>query len=129
MTSRRAFLQAGSLGFLGVNLPQLLRAAGTQPLNGKAQSVILLWLEGGPSQIDTWDPKPSSAFKAISTNVAGIQVAELLPQDTIFLAEIIDHQELAVVHPPGNGKQHKPEWVENSQRWQTPLSPARTLGP
>lgn len=77
--SRRAFLQAGSLGFLGMNLPELLRAAETQPLKGKAQSCILLWLEGGPSQIDTWDPKPSSAFKAISTNVAGIQVSELLP--------------------------------------------------
>lgn len=79
-SSRRAFLQAGSLGFLGISLPQLLRAAETQPLKGKAQSCILLWLEGGPSQMDTWDPKPSSAFKAISTNVAGIQVSELLPQ-------------------------------------------------
>jgi hypothetical protein len=81
--SRRAFLQAGSLGYLGLNLPGLLRAAETQAppkLNGKAQSCILLWLEGGPSQVDTWDPKPNSAFKAISTNVAGIQVSELLPQ-------------------------------------------------
>jgi arylsulfatase A-like enzyme len=79
-SSRRAFLQAGSLGFLGINLPQMLRAADAQPAKGKAQSCILLWLEGGPSQMDTWDPKPSSAFKAISTNVAGIQVSELLPQ-------------------------------------------------
>lgn len=79
-SSRRAFLQAGSLGFLGINLPQMLRAAGGTGLSGKAQSCILLWLEGGPSQMDTWDPKPNSAFKAISTNVAGIQVSELLPQ-------------------------------------------------
>jgi Protein of unknown function (DUF1501) len=77
--SRRAFLQVGSLGFLGINLPQYLRAAKTEP-QGKAQACILLWLEGGPSQLDTWDPKPSSAFKPISTNVAGIQVSELLPQ-------------------------------------------------
>ena len=77
--SRRAFLQVGSLGFLGINLPQYLRAA-TTGKQGKAQSCILLWLEGGPSQLDTWDPKPSSAFKPISTNVAGIQVSELLPQ-------------------------------------------------
>jgi hypothetical protein len=97
--SRRAFLQAGSLGFLGINLPSLLRAAESQPLKGKAQSCILLWLEGGPSQIDTWDPKPSSAFKAISTNVAGIQVSELLPQ----VARRMD--KLAVVrsmHTKGN---------------------------
>ncbi|MEZ5399470.1 MAG: DUF1501 domain-containing protein [Bryobacteraceae bacterium] len=99
-SSRRAFLQAGSLGFLGVNLPGFLRAAGTQPSSkGKAQACILLWLEGGPSQMDTWDPKPSSAFKAISTNVAGIQVSELLPQ----LARRMD--KLALVrsmHTKGN---------------------------
>lgn len=77
--SRRAFLQVGSLGFLGMNLSQYLRAATTQS-GGKAQACILLWLEGGPSQIDTWDPKPGSAFKPVATNVAGIQVSELLPQ-------------------------------------------------
>lgn len=77
--SRRAFLQVGSLGFLGINLSQQLRAAGAAN-GGKAQSCILLWLEGGPSQLDTWDPKPSSAFKPISTNVAGIRISELLPQ-------------------------------------------------
>ncbi len=73
---RRQFLSAGSLGFLGLNLADLLRAKPT----GKAQSCILLWLEGGPSQVDTWDPKPNSAFQPISTNVPGIQISELLPQ-------------------------------------------------
>ena len=47
--SRRAFLQVGSLGFLGMNLTQYLRAATAQKA-GKAQACILLWLEGGPSQ-------------------------------------------------------------------------------
>jgi len=75
-SSRRQFLSAGSLGFLGLTLADLLRAKPT----GKAQSCILLWLEGGPSQIDTWDPKPNSAFQPISTNVPGIQISELLPQ-------------------------------------------------
>ena len=56
---RRNFLSAGSLGFLGLNLAGLLRA---KP-SGKAQSCILLWLEGGPSQMDTWDPKPTSSFQ------------------------------------------------------------------
>ena len=79
---RRDFLRVGSLGLLGgINLPQLLRAADAQkPANSKAQSCILLWLEGGPSQMDTWDPKPSSGFKPISTNVPGIQISELLPK-------------------------------------------------
>jgi len=79
-TGRRDFLKAGSLGFLGIHLGQFLQAASTSGSKGKAQSCILLWLEGGPSQVDTWDPKPNSAFKPISTNVAGIQVSELLPQ-------------------------------------------------
>jgi uncharacterized protein DUF1501 len=78
--SRRDFLRVGSLGFLGINLTQYLHAAATAPARGKAQACILLWLEGGPSQVDTWDPKPNSGFKAISTNVPGIQVSELLPQ-------------------------------------------------
>lgn len=75
-SSRRQFLSAGSLGFLGLTLADLLRAKPT----GKAEACILLWLEGGPSQIDTWDPKPNSAFQPISTNVPGIQISELLPQ-------------------------------------------------
>jgi len=79
-TSRRDFLSVGSLGFLGLTLSEYLQAAATKaPAQGKATSVILFWLEGGPSHIDTWDPKPNSNFKPISTNVAGIQVSELLP--------------------------------------------------
>ena len=84
--SRRDFVKVGSLGFLGMHLSQslLLQQAvaartGNAP-GGKAKSVIVIWLEGGPSQKDTFDPKPSSAFRPISTNVPGIQVSELLPQ-------------------------------------------------
>lgn len=77
---RRDFLTVGSLGFLGLQLNQYLQAAETAKPTVTAKSCILFWLEGGPSQMDTFDPKPSSAFKAISTNVPGIQVSELLPQ-------------------------------------------------
>ena len=82
---RRDFLKVGSLGFLGVHLGQFLAArhamAAAEPKpKPKAQACILFWLEGGPSHIDTWDPKPNSNFKAIATNVAGIQVSELLPK-------------------------------------------------
>jgi len=82
-TARRDFLKVGSLGFLGVTLGQALalEAATSKTLRQKpkAKSCILLWLEGGPAQMDTWDPKPNSSFGAISTNVPGIQVSELLP--------------------------------------------------
>ena len=82
---RRDFLRVGSLSLLGVSLSQFLRlqeALGGTPaaVGGKAQACILLWLEGGPSQIDMWDPKPNSSFRPIATNVAGIQVSELLPK-------------------------------------------------
>ncbi len=78
--SRRDFLSAGSLGFLGLTLSDYLRAAQTAASKPKANAVILFWLEGGPSHIDTWDPKSNSNFKPISTNVAGIQISELLPR-------------------------------------------------
>ena len=83
-TTRRSFLNVGSLGFLGLTLSDYLFAAtsssGKAPIAGKANAVILFWLEGGPSHIDTWDPKSNSNFKPISTNVAGIQISELLPK-------------------------------------------------
>jgi hypothetical protein len=80
--SRRDFLRVGSLGFLGIHTNQFLRAASAAKADGnaRARACILLWLEGGPSHVDTWDPKSTSAFKAISSNVPGIQVSELLPQ-------------------------------------------------
>src|SRR5216117_3897083 len=81
-TTRRSFITAGSLGFLGLSLREALSAAAeaNSPVNGKAKAVILFWLEGGPSHVDTWDPKANSNFKPISTNVAGIRISELLPK-------------------------------------------------
>jgi len=64
------FLQAKSV----------LDTRGASDKKPKAEACILLWLDGGPSQVDTWDPKASSPFRAISTNVSGIQISELLPR-------------------------------------------------
>src|SRR6266851_5747714 len=83
---RRDFLRVGSLSFLGISLSQYLELKQTivqaKEINtqAKAQACILIWLDGGPSQMDTWDPKPSSAFKPISTKVSGIQLSELFPR-------------------------------------------------
>jgi Protein of unknown function (DUF1501) len=83
---RRDFLRVGSLSLLGINLAQFLKfqsliAADQKKVSkAKAQACILFWLEGGPSHIDTWDPKSNSNFKPIATNVAGIQISELLPR-------------------------------------------------
>ncbi|MBC7967553.1 MAG: DUF1501 domain-containing protein, partial [Fuerstia sp.] len=89
ITSRRSFLQVGSLGIGGLTLPGLLRqqavAAETgQPVNRK--SVILVWLAGGPSHLDMYDLKPQAPaeirgeFRPIATNVSGIEISEHLPR-------------------------------------------------
>ena len=86
--TRRDFLRMGSLGFLGITLSDYLRLSSVSALAaesvverpGKAQACILLWLEGGVSQVDTWDPKGNTVFQSISTNVPGIQISEILPR-------------------------------------------------
>ena len=80
---RRDFLRAGSLSLLGVGLPQLLnfqQQLSAAQANATAQSCILVWIEGGPGQMDTWDPKSNSAFQSISTKVPGIHISELFPR-------------------------------------------------
>src|ERR1700687_3881735 len=83
--TRRGFLRVGSLSPLRIGLAQYLQAsrglANRGPeIKGKAQACILLWLEGGPSQMDTWDPKSNSNLKSIATKVPGIQISEVLPR-------------------------------------------------
>src|SRR5882762_3738884 len=88
--SRRELLQIGFSGLLGLGLPSLLagrdRAATGTPRDSKsAKSVILIFLTGAPSHIDTFDVKPEApmevrgTFKPISTRISGMQVCEHLP--------------------------------------------------
>jgi hypothetical protein len=82
MPNRREFLVAGSLPLLGLGLPDLLRA---NPQAAKAKSCIVLFMWGGPAQMDTWDPKPDAPsqyrgeFQPIATRVPGLRVCEHLP--------------------------------------------------
>jgi len=98
--SRRDVIRVGGSGLLGLSLGSMLQlkatssalAAPQKPLPAKAKSLILCYLQGGPSHLDLWDPKEhvpenvKSVFKNISTVIPGIQFTELLPQ----LAKIID---------------------------------------
>ncbi|MFO0952591.1 MAG: DUF1501 domain-containing protein [Isosphaeraceae bacterium] len=87
LSSRRAFLKVGSLSALGLSLPDLLalRAARAGEPSGPAKAVIVLWLWGGPSHLDTFDMKPDAPveyrgpFEPIATKVPGVHVCELLP--------------------------------------------------
>ncbi len=99
--SRRELLRVGGLSMLGVSLPDILgleaRAASTEKkIKPTAKSVIMVFLQGGPSHIDIWDPKPEAPsnirgeFKAIPTKIDGVQFAETMP----MLAQQIDRATL-----------------------------------
>jgi hypothetical protein len=111
--SRRELLRVGGTSLAGLSLPALLRndrasaAEGDRyggPGFGKAKHVILVYLQGGPSHLDLWDPKQDvpdnvkSVFKPIDTKLPGVQFTELMPK----LAQAIDRTTLlrAVSYTP-----------------------------
>ncbi len=86
--SRRDFVQLGMAGMGGLGLSSILRAkaaAAEQGGGGKDTSVILIWLDGGPSHHDTYDPKPDAPseyagiWRPIKTVVPGFEISELFP--------------------------------------------------
>lgn len=84
---RRNFLRVGGLSAMGLSLPTFLRsrALAAEPRNHRAKSVILVYLGGGLSHHDSFDPKPDAneeirgKYHSISANVSGLSVGELLP--------------------------------------------------
>lgn len=112
--SRRTFLVAGGLSFLGCDLARSALAASqavTPARRGIAKSTIMIWLSGGASHIDTWDMKPEASaeyrgvFKSMDTSAPGIRLCEHLPH----LARQAHH--LAIVrslgdHGRGTGDHH-----------------------
>jgi hypothetical protein len=101
--TRRELLRVGGSAILGVTLADLLQlkdqtaradapGANQGPGFGRAQSVILLYLQGGPSHLDLWDPKENvpdrvrSIFQPINTRLPGVRVTELMPR----LAQVLD---------------------------------------
>ena len=94
---RRGFLQAGLAGFAALSLPGLLRlraaasAQAGETVKGRT-AVIMVWLPGGMSHIDSYDPKPEAGseyrgpFNMIPTKVPGLNLTELFPRH----AEIAD---------------------------------------
>jgi hypothetical protein len=88
--SRREVLRLGSLGFIGLGLDEWFRlqarAASGSGGSAKVKNCILIWLAGGPSHIDTFDPKPGAAadvrgeFKPIATSVPGLSISEVFPK-------------------------------------------------
>src|SRR5262245_3228071 len=87
--SRRTFLRATTLGLGGLGLPGRFgspaRAGSRETTTPPDTSVILFWMWGGPSQFETWDPKPDAPtefrgpFRPIRTAVPGMDFCELFP--------------------------------------------------
>ena len=90
--TRRATLQAGGAGLLGLSLPKLLAAeqAGQPFRSGRAKSVIFLFLFGGPSQLETWDMKPDAPaklrgpFNPIASRTPDLRLCEHMPQSALI---------------------------------------------
>src|SRR5262245_54052131 len=93
--SRRNLLKASLAGLAGLSLPGLLRHQADAARAGKGtrtgKSVILLWMAGGPSHLDTWDPKPSrplenrGPFGVTRTKLPGVLLCEHLPRQAAML--------------------------------------------
>jgi hypothetical protein len=110
--SRRHFLQAGLAGFAGLSLPGMLRLRAEHPVGVKSSStaVIMVWLPGGVSQLDTYDPKPDASseyrgpFRTIPTKLPGVHFTELLPRQAALADKITTLRSMtqtAPGHPAG----------------------------
>src|SRR5213594_3525116 len=108
-STRREFLRVGALSALGLSLPTFLRlqkaAAAEQTSPRSNINCILLWMQGGPSHIDTLDPKPNAPveirgeFNTIPTRIPGARICEHMP----LLAGQFDKLSLIRGHDPKNG--------------------------
>jgi hypothetical protein len=96
---RRAFLRAGFLGLAGLGLPDVLRAraeakAKATRAGGRDLSVILVWLDGGPPQHETYDPKPDAPAEfrgplgSIETVLPGVRVSEVMPRHARLMGKM-----------------------------------------
>lgn len=85
--SRRTFLggvAAGMGASLASGFSRFVRPASASQLERAEKQVLVIWLAGGSSQLETWDPKPGTStggpFRAIETSVPGVRICELLPR-------------------------------------------------
>jgi hypothetical protein len=109
--TRREFLRAGTVASLGCTLPAVTAALPGRARRERDVNFILLFLVGGPSHIDTWDPKPDAPqdirgpFNPICTSVPGMQISELFPRmarqaDKYSLIRSVHHT-AAAIHETG----------------------------
>ncbi len=125
--SRRDALRAGALAMTGLGLPELFRnravAAGPGGF-GRAKSCLLIFMWGGPSQLDTWDPKPDApaeirgSFKTIATKTPGVRISEHFPMlatrtDKLAIVRSLCHDDFTHLStaPPGHDRARRADPV------------------
>lgn len=141
--SRRSVLRVGFLAAGGLTLADLLRMRAASAGETPNTACIVVWLDGGPPQHETYDPKPDApaeyrgAYKAIETSVSGIRLSELLPRH----AKLADKMAFVRSVHHDNGDHFAGAHVMLTGRWgatgsdTTPRSPsagsyvARSRGP
>ncbi len=114
--SRRNFLKASLAGIAGLSVPTLLQSQAHAAVAGRAlptnKNVILLWMAGGPSHIDTWDMKPDrplqnrGPFAPITTRVPGVRICEYLPKQAAMLDKFTIIRSMDAAH-----SNHEPNMV------------------
>ncbi|HEY7315250.1 MAG TPA: DUF1501 domain-containing protein [Gemmataceae bacterium] len=121
---RRDFLRVGGLGLCGVTMFEVLRAGAAPQATHKpkAKHLICVWLGGGPPHTDMFDMKPDAAaeyrgeFKPIKTNVAGLQICELMPR----LARLADKytiiRSVTTMNKPGDHARAPFYWLTGNPR-------------
>ena len=145
--TRRDILRVGGSGLLGLGLGSMLelqavsarrrRKPSRGPGWGKAKSIIMVYLQGGPSHLDLWDPKENvpdnvrSVFKPIATKVPGIQVTEILPKLAADHRQVHVHpvDELHAQRPLQPHGGHLPDDDRLHDRQGQPVRPARAAQP
>jgi hypothetical protein len=101
--SRREFLRIGTLALGGITLPQVLAGRAAAGTGTQETSVILFWMWGGPSQLETYDLKPNAPseyrgpFSPIASKVPGLDLCELMPlqagiADKLSLIRSLHHE-------------------------------------
>ena len=134
--SRRDFLRVGGLSALGLTLANYFRlqsvvAADNAPAPRRSNvNCILLWMQGGPSHIDTFDPKPDASveirgeFNTIQTRLPGVRISEHFP----LLSQQFDKLSLIRGHDPQNGSHGVADHIMMSGHRFNPAMPFPCFG-
>ena len=123
--TRRQLLQAAGAGLFGLSLPKLLAAEQQQAfVNGRAKSVIFLFLFGGPSQLETFDLKPNAPskirgpFKPIASKTPGLRIGEHLPRTASVSDKCCVIKTMTHSYNDHSGAGH---YIQTGHGWQVPI--------